>query len=390
MSFTGADYKKAAVLEKLKQSFPKKIDLNFTGSSPPAVFVGRWNYPNIFAGILSPAEHDTTSFRMNAPESWVGENLSIDQVLALRGQMVYGRFKTTTKEKQNRLKEVMREVAIAIKPADIEFFLKKKPSLGITLDKIDTPMANPAPLSFARLQGNISVDKHVDSFVNDPYVRSQDALKDLHKRKITNTLMAQVLSVGLLGMKNQRKMVPSRWAITAVDSALGNALLTEIKEYPWIDGVKVLEDEYCGNHFMILLLPREFNFEVIEIGEENQETFWRDYEFYNGRKTYASSVTGFYYAGKLAVTEYLRAIKKQASVIIMREIKKGYWAHLGVGILRESCRRAVKKNAVSFATVDEAINFIRGKMIINVDKYVARSKILEKYTAQKMITDFLW
>ena len=28
----------------------------FSGSSPPEIFVGRWNYPNVYTGILSPEE----------------------------------------------------------------------------------------------------------------------------------------------------------------------------------------------------------------------------------------------------------------------------------------------------------------------------------------------
>ena len=35
---------------------PVKIE-QFAGSSPPEIFVGKWNYPNVYVGILSPEEY---------------------------------------------------------------------------------------------------------------------------------------------------------------------------------------------------------------------------------------------------------------------------------------------------------------------------------------------
>ena len=45
----------------------KKTSDQFSGSSPPEIFIGKWNYPNVYVGILSPETHvDTKDF--SSPE----------------------------------------------------------------------------------------------------------------------------------------------------------------------------------------------------------------------------------------------------------------------------------------------------------------------------------
>ena len=54
----------------------------FSGSSPPEIFVGKWNYPNVYIGILSPQEHGDTSL-LSSPEAWHLKKLTIPQILEL-------------------------------------------------------------------------------------------------------------------------------------------------------------------------------------------------------------------------------------------------------------------------------------------------------------------
>ena len=75
---------------------------------------------------------------------------------------------------------------------------------------------------------------------------------------------------------------------------------------------------------MLLLLPDKFSFEVIEAyipgslwNQTTKLSLSQDYEFFNGRKTYASSVTGAYYTARLSLAEYLEENKKQATALFM-------------------------------------------------------------------------
>jgi hypothetical protein len=376
--------KREKILAQLKINFPKP-KLHFSGSTPPEIFVGRVNYPNVFSGILAPTYKGDTAI-MSSPEDWVSRNLQIDEVLNYRGQMVYGRQITNVKSQKN-LSAVTQELALSSNPVSTEFFLKKIPVLDFTESRVMSIMANPAPIEKVILEENPKVDKKVDYIVSDYDVRSIDAIMELYNNKIKTSHLQKLFSVGLLGVKTDRKLVPTRWSITAVDDILSKELLKKIKTYSEISEFLVFSDEYNGNHYEIILLPGEFKFEVIEIGTMD-EGRWQDYEDFFGRKKYADSVTGAYYANRLAVCEYLEKIKRQANVVIFRQITEDYYAPLGVGILRELMRRAMKNTPALFDSISEAITEIRTRLKIPVEKYSESSCILKNYGKQKKLFEF--
>ena len=106
------------------------------------------------------------------------------------------------------------------------------------------------------------------------------------------------------------------------------------------------------------------------------------------RKKYASNVTGAYYANRLAACEYLEKIKKQASVVIMREIKEEYYAPLGVGILREATRKAFIQSPEKPETIADAFKIISQRMKFS-DKIKEKSAILANYGKQRKLNFWL-
>ena len=207
--------------------------------------------------------------------------------------------------------------------------------------------------------------------------------------------MQKLLSAGLLGEEKRRKMVPTRWSITAVDDTISKQLLEDIRHYTEIDEIQLLEGEYVGNYVRILMLPGQFSFEAIEVWEDednvhmdNNPTFAQDYEGYYGRKTYAQNITGGYYAMRLPACEYLQNIKKQGVVFVFREITNEYYAPLGVGIVREATRRAIQSTPKIFDTKEAAIHYIKSTQKLKHD-YLQRSWVLENYNKQRRLKDFL-
>src|SRR3989344_4521594 len=87
-----------------------KLRKEFSGSSPPEIFVGKWNYPNVYAGVLSPEEHGDTS-SLSSPEEWHAGNLSIPEIIKKRNQLIYGRFRANVKERNSKFIGIMQEVA---------------------------------------------------------------------------------------------------------------------------------------------------------------------------------------------------------------------------------------------------------------------------------------
>ncbi|MFZ5955739.1 MAG: hypothetical protein ACOYT4_04910 [Nanoarchaeota archaeon] len=384
--------KPCKILSKFIDSAPR-IKTHFSGSSPPEIFVGHANYPNVFSGILSPAQYGETEI-FSIPELWVKNNLSIEKILEYRGQMIYGRSMGNIKAQQ-KLNSSMQEFAMASKSVSAEFFLKKKPILNFTPSKIFSIMANPAPIEKVILEENPKVEKKVDYLVSDYDVKATAALEELYKSSIQTSYLQKLLSAGLLGVKSQRKLVPTRWAITAIDDILSKKLLEKIKSYSEIDEMQIFSSEYNGNHYEFLVLPSMFSFEVIEaempenMWNQSQKLFFmQDYEGFFSRKKYASNVAGAYYANRLGVCEYLEKIKKQASILILREVRPEYYAPLGVGILREITRKAFEQNPEKPNSLQEAFGLMQSRMKININEYLKNSRIIKDYGKQKTLKQF--
>ncbi len=383
--------KRCKILDKFIQSSPK-VKEHFSGSSPPEVFVGRVDYPNVFCGVLSPEEKGNTS-KMSLPEEWVEKNLPIDEILGYRAQMIYARNKTNIKS-DRKIKALVQSLALTSKSTSTEFFLEKKPTMSFTASKMFSIMANPAPLKKAIIEDNLSVPNKVEHLVGDIDAKSLDAVNELYSSNIRISHIQKLFSTGLLGMKKSRKMVPTRWSITAIDDIVGKEILERIKFYPQIKNFEVFSEYYNGNQFEILLLPGNFEFEVIEVSfsgglwSESKTSFVQDYESFFGRKTYASNVVGAYYADRLSTAEYLDRIKKQAKIVVFHEEREEYYAPLGVGIIRETIRKAMQRQPERFSTLKEALERMKTRVKFDWKKYMENCKIIKDYGKQKSLWEF--
>jgi hypothetical protein len=225
---------------------------------------------------------------------------------------------------------------------------------------------------------------------SDIDLNATKGILEMFDNDIRQEHMTRLLSVGLLGIKKRRKLVPTLWSITAVDDILGKQLHKEVLRLPWQNDFHVFHDYALGNTVVLLLLPSGWQFEALEcwLGSLKPPVI-SDYEWYKGRKDYASKVVGAYYATRLPVLEYLvRKVRKQAGVIVFMEVDPTQWVPLGVWRFREIAYRSLSKPGKTFGTLDEAVSEV-GRYLRNpVQNYIESSHIYKEYTTQTRITDF--
>ncbi len=350
---------------------------HFSGSTPPEIFVGKWNYPDVYTGILAPQEIGDTTI-MSSPEEWHKNKLAISDIMGYRNQLIYGRTQSNIKKLETKFLSVMKEVAMTHKSIATEFHLKKPVTANKEQDDRSPLIPKAAEILKAELQENAPVIPKIDYLVNDTEVKSAIAIQELHKANTQTSTIIKILSAGLLGLKKNRKLVPTRWSVTCVDSTLSEQKIEKIRYFPQIDEYLVFSSEYIGNRYEIILLPRYWSFEVIEISTKLSGGIWQDYESIFKRKKYAESVTGGYYSARLGITEYLERVRKQASVLVLREIRPQYYAPLGVGILREITRSAMKEEPKRFKILQEALNDIQTRIKTPISSYLNKSQLLQE------------
>jgi len=368
----------------------------FVGSSPPSLFVSWTNYPNVQIAPLSPTEvFDTSKF--DIPEQWFG--LPSEEIISFREQLLRGNKPVNIKAAANPSYELveMQELAMSTKPVAVDIKLKSAPKSTISFGEMVAPMGPSAPLFKMKLDENPSIPKKIDYAVSDTDLKSTDAIISLYNSGFHISRLHKLLSAGTLGIGKNRKLVPTRYSITAVDSNISKNLIEEkVKYFQQIGEFQLFHSNYLDNDFWILLIPSSWAFEQLEswfpgsdwAGDAKEPIIAQDHEFYSGRKTYASNITGAYYSVRLAVAEFLNLKKRQAAAIVFREIGAGYALPLGVWQTRENSRNALRQKPLTFSSLELALAFLSRKLKIPMDKYKKESKLLDFLQNQKRLSDF--
>ena len=318
---------------------------DLVGPTPPAVFVGRYGYPKVRVGPLLAPDPGGDAASLADVAAWTG--MGIAEVLALRARLVRSNaLAEVTRPAEGKVLDVARQVALAARPVDAEVTLAKDARLALApaLDGTAAPMGPGVEVVDARLTSNPSVPRRVDAAVGDADARAADVMMEMYRAGVDPQHIQRVLRVGLLGEAERRRLVPTRWSITATDDTLGRGVAERVKALQEVGEARVHFGEMHGNRFFVLLLPGPWQFEMQEAWETSpgRVEIAQDAEGPRGRTGYVEEVAGAYYAARLAVLEHLEDVaKRRASVVVVREITPEYWAPLGVWVIREGVRRAM-------------------------------------------------
>lgn len=361
----------------------KKLSQEFFGPST-SVFVGHSGYPNVNIGPVGAIELQPG---MDNPGLWFGKEYSaIVEMRSLtlrskKAEHVKGRDKFVG---ENQL------IAMAKIPTDVEMKFKSTPTMKVSFSDVTQPMGPSAEITNLKITENPVIPQYTDYVVNDE-IKAAEQVSLLYKR-FDLYYATNILSSGALGISQNQKLVPTRWSITAVDDMLAKEMMKRIREYPSINEFLLFESRYLDNYFAILMMPGKWEYENFEAWSPG--SFWakqikdievsQEYEPYMGRTAYADVEGGGYYAARLGVCEALDRMKRQARVIVFREINEGYVIPVGVWQVRENSRNATKQSAKKFSTLNDVFAYLRTKLKVPLEKYQGISKILR----QKRISDF--
>ncbi|MHA2265347.1 MAG: Nre family DNA repair protein [Candidatus Thorarchaeota archaeon] len=368
--------------------------LHLEGASPPSIFVGRMGYPKVFVGPMVPPTHGDTSI-LDSPELWGGAG--IEDIVNYRMQLVRGMYKTNVYDANcgGRIVDMTREISLCRESPETEALFTKKPTGRLVLDDSVQPMGPSAPLKNMDL-GTLKIDHRLDRAYSDGDLKAAEAVVSLHDQRIPVTRINRAFSAGAFGIEKNRRFVPTRWSITAVDDIVGKELREEVKNYPLINEFRIYESWRLDNRFLILMMPMSWKYELMEAWYP--DTVWNprgkriviysSHEGYKGRTKYAE-IGGCYYAARLAVGEHLTGIRRQAAICIMREAHPGYIMPVGVWNVRENVRNALSEDPKKFDTLKEALDYSSTRMAIPTSRWIKNSSLLKDALYQKRLEDFL-
>ncbi|MHB9288373.1 DNA repair protein NreA [Halobacteriales archaeon Cl-PHB] len=354
-------------LDDVEQQFESVVQKDsLFGSTSPEIFVGRHNYPSVSTGLLSPMAHDVDAADFATSGAWYQQGYGIDDILQRRTGLLNSQRSTQVDvdDVWDGFVGVQREVAIADHPVDVEVGLDGNPDLDLSLDDISTPTGPRAWAQDADLAENPHVPKSVEKTLSDDDWQAEGAMSYLYRRGFDVYDINTILSAGALGQTQQRKLVPTRWSITAVDDTVGKFLRGQIRNSPSVDEVQVYHNEYVGNDYWVIMAPGNWEFELVEMKApgsiwnpepDGQLYMGSAHEGYEGRTGYVEETAGAYYASRLATLEHLTDVDRQAKVFVLRHATESYWAPVGVWQIREGIRHAFESEPAIAETFHGAL-----------------------------------
>lgn len=378
---------KEAYLKKLTASVNMRsveVGKELNGSTPPSVFIGSWNYPKVYAGPMIAPQHGDTAI-MDAPESWIPGQKTQEDIIRYRLGLVRGKLPIRITDLKNRFVSKLQEISLAQSSTDSEAQFDHKPT-GKSFSDEHTPFGPSALIEKFDI-GNVKWDRSLERVYYDGDLKAAEAVTSLHKKGVPFSNIQKAFSVGTMGTERRRRLVPTRWSITACDSTIGKNLLKEVRQFDMIDCCRVHEFSSLNNYYSVLLLPTAWQYEWMEaflhiLGRE--ELVFSDYEHNAGKKGY-STVGGCYYSCKMAVLEALAREQKQAGAIILREAYPGY-VPMGVFNVRENVRNAMNQTPKEFEDMTNALSYISTRLQLPMTRFVKESTLLKELRTCRQTT----
>ncbi|WP_291764712.1 Nre family DNA repair protein [Caldivirga sp. UBA161] len=366
-----------------------KQDVN--GSSPPSVMVGRLGYPKVRVYPATPPTHGNTSW-LEEPRVWL--NMRLEDFLSSRLTLIRGSIAFNINDPRNPPRQLhdIQVMAISSGPVDAELTLAKPIKGNVTLNEQEPPIGPSAPLRSIKLSTTPQPTRAVEKAYSDVDLKANDAVWMLYGSGIDVHVISRLMSIGAIGRGRARRLVPTRWSITAVDEEVSNRLIDKVKDYPELSEYRVYVRRSNSNLFLGILAPHTW---LYEWGEAwwpgstwntwgSEPVVEVDAEGYWGRDTYPS-IGGCYYAARLAAAEALNSMRRQAAVILWREIYPGFNIPVGVWFVRENARAMFKGEYTSFSSLDEALKFASSQLKLPLAKWASKSYVLRRLREARLL-----
>ncbi len=377
-------------IQFLSTNSAKLASETLSGATPPSVFIGRYGYPKVKVGPMVPPFHGDTTI-LDKPEMWLGK--SLEDIVQYRLSLVRGVSDINVHATSGRYIETLQELAMASKSAESEALFEKKPVADIEQETDlgeSAPFGPVAPLKSFKT-ASLSIDKRLENVYYDKDLRAAEAIVDLFQQEVEVSRIHRVLSVGMLGLQKNRRLVPTRWSISATDNIISVSLIKSIVSYAQIDLFEVYKHSHLGNYYSVILIPDDvWGFEMKEVWFDKNGNLGMGVDFEDARGLdHYPSIAGAYFAARLGVAEHLVQRRRKAAALVLREIHSDYVMPVGVWQIREGIRVALKNEKRQFESFENALSFACISLSASRKEWIRGSKIIEQKKEQMRITDFL-
>ncbi len=362
-----------------------------SGATPPSTIVGEEGYPRtrIFFGTVSDVKGERAKEYDN-PRGWWGKKELLD-IVSLRSSIISGVLRVHVENPWVLYENEAGLASISEKPVSNELKLKKAPRLELKFDSVRKPVGLSSEVERIKIEENPRLHTKMEILIWDD-ANANVAVLEAYASNIDYYNIIRAFSLGFFGKIKRRRIVPTRWAITAVDDIVSRNLIKKINNYNEISHPLVFVENYLYNNFIIILLPGSYESYWIEVWYP--KSLWTKYtdipQVFSSHENQYGEIKpedGGFSAARLPVVEYLFKNKRRAKAIIYREILPEYIVPLGNWHIRETVRHALQKEGYRPYDTNDMLEYIRKKahypyaihLITNVLKKIQSQTKIDMY-----------
>lgn len=354
---------------------------SISGSSPPSIFVGSFGYPKVRIGPAVPPVTGNTEI-FERPDKWVG--LKIEEISRMRFSLYRGYKLIPVKEAVspgNYLSEV-HDLLLSSRPVESSM-LYSSPEKKLDISPETQPFG---PGGYIRSfdHESSSSNSTIERMYYDTDIKASESVLLLYDSTSLYTI-EKMLSAGMLGKEKGRRIVPTRWAITATDTIISNGIFSELKGAETVEANLFYHYRNIGNEYYILISPGPYSFEVIE--SWNNGSIWTgargsstegDYEDWK-RFVREPKIGGSFFAAKLVILDHLKRKGKIGRIIVTRFIDGEYTIPLGVWQVRENIRKALQHEVV-LEDIERYFSIVKERKALDVRQFSRTYRMIKNQT----------
>ncbi len=174
-----------------------EVGKEMEGSSPPSVFIGSWNYPDVYAGPMIAPQHGDTTI-MDMPESWISGNHTQEEIIGYRLNLVRGKSMVNAGDLDTPVCGKTPGDLPVSSSIESEVAFSSVPT-GTTFSEEHTPFGPSAAIERFEIESG-RWDQKLEKVFYDTDLRSAEAVIDLHRQGVPFSSIQKAFSVGTMGV----------------------------------------------------------------------------------------------------------------------------------------------------------------------------------------------
>ncbi|MGY5852116.1 MAG: hypothetical protein RTU92_00960 [Candidatus Thorarchaeota archaeon] len=322
--------------------------------TPPGIFVEAAKYPTLWTGVLASTEPSEHLSIHDHPSAWRG--LGLEAILMMRRQLykfvlpMDARLKTP-----HDSAKVVQTIALSVSPVALRVEASSLPPRNLHVMGSQLPSSPMVRVKNIEILSEPEISR-VAQNVTEEDIPAANGIWKLIDYDYSLDQVARLLATGLLGRKNNRRLMPTRSAYKATIDAFVNRAIIELAEKPERDTISLQMAQLLGDTFTVLMQPGEPRVDYLRI-EQFQGTTNRGTNFEDTKYPDTNPRTSIY-ADHARYSAYRKLIANstKAHITIFHLNRNPRSNALGPWITRAGVEDALESKAVE---LDDSINAIR-------------------------------